>query len=151
MNYINKNENRPSGRDTKNKGCWLSHQFEQYKKGEMSVERKDKFDKYDLIDIKKWNINRRKRQEYRENLDEQWLKNLKIVLQYKNNNNKNPLHRDTKNKGKWLFNQFEYYRKGTMPENRKEEFDKYNLIDKNQWNTIEDKAKIVKVIEMNNG
>ena len=57
LKYRDENDGKnPVSRDTKNKGYWLSHQFEQYKKGEMSVERKDKFDKYDLIDIKKWNI-----------------------------------------------------------------------------------------------
>ena len=55
-------------------------------------------------------------------------------MNYINKNENRPSCRDVENKGKWLGHQFEYYRKGTMPENRKEEFDKYNLIDKNQWN-----------------
>ena len=97
----------------------------------MINDRKKEFDKHNLIDKKEWNINQQTTKE--EKLDKSWFDKLQIVLKYIEINEKNPILSDKKNGGTWLKIQFENYRKGKITKERKEEFDKHNLIDKKEW------------------
>jgi len=134
LKYKNKNNTDPVKSNNEHGGGWLSHQREYYRKGTMDKNRKEIFDKYDFISKKEWNTKtEQKGKNTKENRDTNWNEKLKIVLNYVKNNKKNPAFRDKKNCGGWLSDQMTHYRRGTMTLNRREEFDKHNLIDKKQW------------------
>jgi hypothetical protein len=141
LKYKENNEGKnPQFRDEDNKGSWIFNQFAEYKKGELFIERKYKIDKYNLIKKELWNtLKENKGINSNQKRDENWYKNLNVVLKYKEeNDDENPTRSELG--GPWLAHQREYYRKGTMSENRKKEFDKYKFINKDKWNIIKNET-----------
>jgi superfamily II DNA or RNA helicase len=136
----NNDEKEPRYDDKINRGTWLSDQFKSYKKGELSFERKEKLEKYELVNLDDWNTKKEEKgTRTKENLDEIWKINLDIVLEYKkNNNNENPLTNDVENNSIWLNNQIQYYKKGQLSKERKKLLEKHKLVDEKYWNTMEE-------------
>lgn len=135
LDYKKENNKEPTKSNVKNGGDWLRRQKYNYRRGKLSLERKEIFDKYKFISKDQWNNIKEKKKKDKKTLDEDWNKSLQIVLKYKENNNgNNPAVRDSKNGGVWISHQRTDYRKGKMTKERKKEFDKHKLIDPKEWN-----------------